>query len=186
MCWKSKGQRNTLIILYLILDANCKSKTWLPGCQLNKMKITKFAVFYFNLKSCFFYNVAAAQDNKIQTVKSAIKINLSWPDLRQKTLTSFPVDTQGRQTLWNNNTVNTQPEHFCWQRDKSNLCFHPLFLLFFPLLYSSCIANVSMKNNNFNSHLIINSLDLVGSEWGYFTNTRSRLSQVILEGCWSR
>lgn len=74
---------------------------------------------------------------------------------------------------------------FCWQRDKSICVFFCslfLLLLLFIFFHPNYILNVRMKNKYFHSPLIINSLGVVGGEWGYFTNTGSRLSQVILEG----
>lgn len=58
--------------------------------------------------------------------------------------------------------------------------FVVVFVQFF--FHPNYILNVSMKNKYFHSPLIINSPGVVGGEWGYFTNTGSRLSQVILEG----
>lgn len=67
--------------------------------------------------------------------------------------------------------------------------FFVVFPAFFPIVFVSgffphpnYILNVSMKNKYFHSPLIINSPGVVGGEWGYFINTGSRLSQVILEG----
>lgn len=65
------------------------------------------------------------------------------------------------------------------------LFFSHCFFFFFVVVvffHPNYILNVSMKNKYFHSLLIINSPGVAGGEWGYFINTGSRLSQVILVG----